>query len=85
MEANMQAAVEARRAARDRNMRTTPHIANRSARRGHVPTPLSNQSSRDGPPPPSYKADESTLQRQERTRPNSDTPVVSDISFTQCA
>eukprot|EP00959_Pyramimonas_sp_CCMP1952_P450458 9432087-Pyramimonas_sp.AAC.1 len=84
MQANMQAAEEARRAARDRNLRWMQHIANRSAQRGHVPTAMSYPSSRDGSPPPPYEADESTLQRQGRTRPSSDTLVASEISFTQC-
>eukprot|EP00959_Pyramimonas_sp_CCMP1952_P032146 674664-Pyramimonas_sp.AAC.1 len=45
MQARMQAADEARWAARDRNMRRTQHIAKRNAMRGHVPTAMSKQSS----------------------------------------
>eukprot|EP00959_Pyramimonas_sp_CCMP1952_P066234 1382882-Pyramimonas_sp.AAC.1 len=85
MQANMQAAEEARRTARDRNARQMERIAKSSAPRGHAQTTRSTPRSRDGPPPSPYEAEESTLQRHGRTRPNSDALVVSDISFTQCA
>eukprot|EP00959_Pyramimonas_sp_CCMP1952_P119649 2501852-Pyramimonas_sp.AAC.1 len=77
----MQAAKKARRAARDRNLGRMQHIANRNAQRGRTPTAVPDPSFRDRPPPPPREADETTLQRQGRARPSSDTLVGSDITL----
>eukprot|EP00959_Pyramimonas_sp_CCMP1952_P279445 5842398-Pyramimonas_sp.AAC.1 len=55
-----------------------------NSQRGNAQTARSTPRSRDGPPPSPYEASEPTLQRQGRTRPNAEAPVVSDTSFTQC-
>ena len=78
MQANMLQHDRQRRNQRTRSRRWVQDITDT---RGNAPSATSSQ---EAPPPVPYGMGESTFQRQQRTRPGVDIPIVRDVEFTQC-